>query len=82
MIEIFAASDVFEAIFESIKKFSELPAINGMRSIILGLSYALFILGLIRLLTSSPSEAGGKMFFFVLALIGLLVFPKFDHRRP
>lgn len=77
MFEILAASTIFESIFDSVKKFSDLSAVNGMRSIILGLSYALFILGLIRLLTSSPSEATNKMFFFVLALVGLILFPKF-----
>jgi len=76
MTDLLAASTIFDWIFTDTSTFNSLPAVNGIRSLMLGLSYALFILGLARLLTSSPSEAGGKLLMFVIALVSLTLFPK------
>ena len=76
-IDILGASSIFDWVFGGTDTFMGLPAVVGMRSILLGLSYLLFILGLSKLLSSRPSEFGGKFFIFVIALLALSLWPKF-----
>jgi|GEM_PF-5402160 len=73
---ILAASRIFEFIFGGTDTFNDLSAVEGIRSLTLGLGYSLFILGLTKLLTSTPSEAGGKLLLFIIAGISLTAFPK------